>query len=99
MSSSIHLTRTGTILRPVQSRVLLRPFNLGNPKQVGAIIGRIMLLPEDEVGELLDEVTAEFSQRHQDIDKVFLARYEQARDLLFADWQISEKRRLLIGSY
>ncbi len=96
---SIHVKRTATILKPDQSRVLLRPFNPGDPQRVGGIIGRIMSLPEDQVGALLDGISAEFSQRHQEIRKVFLERFEQVRELLLADEEISEQRRLLIGSY
>jgi predicted GH43/DUF377 family glycosyl hydrolase len=95
----IHVQRTATVLRPDQSRVLLRPFSLGDPQRTGRIIARIMLLPEDRVGPLLDEVTAEFSQRHQQIHKSFLERFEQVRDLLLTDAEISEPRKLLIGSY
>jgi predicted GH43/DUF377 family glycosyl hydrolase len=96
---SIHLERTAAILKPDQSRVLLRPFNPGDPQRVGGIIGRIMSLPEDQVGALLDGISAEFSQRHQEIRKVFLERFEQVRELMVADEEISEQRRLLIGSY
>jgi predicted GH43/DUF377 family glycosyl hydrolase len=96
---SIHLKRTTTILKPDQSRVLLRPFNPGDSERVGGIIARIMSLPEDQVGALLDGVSAEFSQRHQEIRKVFLERFEHGRELLLAEVDISEQRRLLIGSY
>jgi hypothetical protein len=96
---SIHLKRQATILKPDQSRVLLRPFNLGDSKRVGRIIARIMSLPEDQVGSLLDEVSAEFSQRHQQIHKVFLERFEQIRGLIETDEKFSEQRKLLIGSY
>jgi predicted GH43/DUF377 family glycosyl hydrolase len=99
MPTSINLKRIAPILRPVQSRVILRPFNLGSPKQVGGIVGRIMSIPEDQVAALLADVSAEFSQRHQEIHKVFLERYEQAREMLSADWEISRQRQLLIGSY
>jgi len=58
-----------------------------------------MSLPEDQVGPLLDEVSADFSQRHQQIRKLFLERFEQVRELLLADEELSEQRRLLIGSY
>ena len=58
-----------------------------------------MALPEDRVGPLLDEVSAEFSQRHQQIRKLFLERFEQVRESLLTDEQLSEQRRLLIGSY
>src|ERR1035437_6962531 len=96
---SIHVKRTATILRPDQSRVLLRPFSPEDPQRAGRIIARIMSLPENRVGPLLDEVSAEFSQRHQQIDKSFLERFEHFRDLLLTDEKISKQRKLLIGSY
>jgi predicted GH43/DUF377 family glycosyl hydrolase len=58
-----------------------------------------MALPEDEVGPLLDEVCAEFSRRHQHIRNLFLERFEQVRELIPTDEELSEQRRLLIGSY
>jgi predicted GH43/DUF377 family glycosyl hydrolase len=96
---SIHLKRTPTILRPDQSRVLLRPFTPGDSERVGGIVDRIMLLSEDQVGALVDGISAEFSQRHQKIRKVFLERFQQVHEPLLADGEISEQRRLLIGSY
>jgi len=96
---SIHVKRTTTILKPDQSRVLLRPFSPGDPQRIGRIIARIMSLPEDRVGLLLDEVSAEFSQRHQQIRELFLERFEQVRGLLLTDEELSEQRQLLIGSY
>ncbi len=98
-ANSIHVKRTATLLRPDQSRVLLRPFSPGDPQRAGRIIARIMSLPENQVGPLLDEVSAEFSQRHQQIHKSFLERFEQVRDLVLTDEEISEQRQLLIGSY
>lgn len=95
----IDVKRTTTILKPDQSRVLLRPFSPGNPQRVGRIIARIMSLAEDRVGPLLNEVSAEFSERHEQIRKLFLERFEQIRELLLMDREISEQRRLLIGSY
>ncbi len=95
----IHVRRTPPILEPDQSRVLLRPFSPGGPERVGRIISRIMSLPECHVGDLLEEVSAEFSQRHQQIHKVFLERFGQVRDQLPTDEKLSEQRKLLIGSY
>ena len=96
---SIHLERKATILKPDQSRVLLRPFNPGNLQRIAMIVSRIMALPEEQVGPVLEEVSAEFSQRHQDIRRLFLERFEQVRDSLPADQEISEQRKRLIGSY
>lgn len=96
---SIHVRRTSIVLKPDQSRVLLRPFSPGDSQRIGRIIGRIMLLPEDSVGRLVVEMSAEFSRRHQHIHERFLERYEQVRELLPADAKPSEQRRLLIGAY
>ena len=63
------------------------------------IIERIMSLPEDQVGRLLAEVSTEFSERHQQIRKLFLERFEQVREMLPLGKELSEQRRLLIGSY
>ena len=98
-ASSIRVQRTSTILRPDQSRVLLRPFRHEDPERSRRIIARIMSLPEKQVGPLLNEVSAEFSQRHQQIHRSFLERFEQVRDLVMTDEGISEQRQLLIGSY
>src|SRR5713226_1891763 len=98
-ASSPHVKRTATILQPDPSRVLLRPFSPEDPQRIGRIIARIMALPEDRAGPLLDEVSAEFSPRHQQIRELFLERFEQVRKWLSTDGELSEQRRLLIGSY
>jgi predicted GH43/DUF377 family glycosyl hydrolase len=96
---SIHVKRTATILKPDQTRVLLRPFNEGNSERGVRIIARIMSIPEDRVGPLLEEISAEFSQRHHRIRDLFLERFEQVREAVRTDGEMSEQRRLLIGSY
>ncbi len=95
----MQLKRTSIVLRPDQSRVLLRPFSPGDAQRVRGIAARIMSLPDDQVGLLLDEVSAEFSKRHQQIHKLFRRRFEQVRELLPKNEELSEQRKLLIGSY
>src|SRR2546426_5953279 len=99
ITTLMHVQRTATILRPDQSRVLLRPFIPETPERASGIIARIMSLPESQVGPLLEKVFAEFSQRHQQLHRSFLERFEQVRDLVLTDEEISEQRQLLIGSY
>jgi predicted GH43/DUF377 family glycosyl hydrolase len=94
----IRIKRTGTVLYPDQTRVLLRPFTPGDPARVARIIGRVRSLSEEEVGPLLDQVCAEFSERHQDIRSIFLERFAQVSEPV-AGGEVSETRRLLIGSY
>jgi hypothetical protein len=94
-TTSIRVHRASTVLRPDQSRVLLRPFRHEDPERSRRIIARIMSLQEDQVGPLLDEVSAEFSPRHQQIQGSFLERFEQVREFLPTDKEISEQRQLL----
>ncbi len=97
--NTIGVKRTATILEPDQTRVLLRPFRPGDSERTRRIIARILSLPEAQVGPLLDAVCAEFSQRHQQIRRMFLERFEQVRDNHVPDDNLTEQRRLLIGSY
>jgi len=87
------------ILKPDQSRVLLRPFSPGDSQRVARVIARIMTLSEETVAVLLEQISVEFSQRHQQIHRRFRERFEQVREMLLTDTQLSEQRRLLIGSY
>ncbi|MGJ5818095.1 glycoside hydrolase family 130 protein [Paludibaculum fermentans] len=96
---AVHVTRTSTILQPNQSRVLLRPFNPGDDQRTSQIIGRIMALREEEIAPLVQGICQGFRHRHQDIHRVFLERYDQVCDLLPPGPEVSETRRLLIGSY
>lgn len=96
---SVEVKRTSTILMPDQSRVLLRPFSPGDTARVSRIISRIVALPEESVEPLLKEVCAEFSQRHEQLSRRCLERFEQIRDLVAPNTELSAKRRLLIGSY
>jgi hypothetical protein len=98
-ASSINVRRINTVLKPDPSRVLLRPFSPGDSRRVGRIIARIMSLPEERIGPLLEEVSAAFSQRHPRIRRLFLERFEQVRGEHVAEEDLSENRRQLIGSY
>lgn len=95
----MQVKRTGTFIYPDQSRVLLRRFVPGDSERVARIVGRIMALPEEQVGALLDDVTVEFSQRHRQIHSLFRERFEEMRESMPEFDGASEARQLLIGSY
>ncbi len=95
----LHVVRTSIALRPDQSRVLIRPFNPGDEQRTQRIFTRILAIPEVQVLPLLNEVMAEFSGRHRDIGDVFLERFQQVRNMLSLNGDLSEPRKLLIGSY
>jgi predicted GH43/DUF377 family glycosyl hydrolase len=96
----INVTRTAIVLKPDQSRVLLRPFIPGDSQRIARIIARIMALPEDHVSIILAEILAEFSRRHDRISEIFEERFEQVHELLVeTEGPISRQRKLLIGAY
>ena len=96
---SIHIARATIALRPDQSRVLIRPFNPGDEQRTQRIVARILSLPEIRVLPLLNEVLGAFSTRHQNIGEIFLERFGQVRNLLSLNGNLSQPRKLLIGSY
>ncbi|MHC5542593.1 glycoside hydrolase family 130 protein, partial [Singulisphaera rosea] len=91
--------RTGIILKPSNSRVVIRPFEVSSENRVERIIARVSSLSEPEVEYLLEKVMREFRERHQRTREFLLHRFDQVRDHLLTDQPISEARRLLIGSY
>jgi predicted GH43/DUF377 family glycosyl hydrolase len=96
---SIAIRRTAMVLKPDQTRVLLRPFRPGSPERIAAIITRVLAIPESEVEGLLHGICDDFSKRHEHIREIFQERYEQVRECLWAESECSELRQLLIGSY
>jgi predicted GH43/DUF377 family glycosyl hydrolase len=96
---SMDVERTGLVLKPNNSRVVLRPFEPIDPHRVVKIVARIMALTEQEVDELLAQVMQEFLMRHHRVREFFLARFEQVKGALLTDVPLSESRRMLIGSY
>lgn len=95
----MEVKRTGIILKPTNSRVVIRPFELSNDSRVERIIARVASLSEDEVERQLAMVMREFRDRHQRTREFFLNRFEQVRKHLLTDQPVNEPRRLLIGSY
>jgi len=97
--TALHVRRANIILEPDLSRVLLRPFTPGDSERVARILKRIEALTDDQTDRLLNDVCAEFCERHQNIRKLFLERFEQLGETFSTNRELSEARRLLIGSY
>src|SRR5437016_5530784 len=95
----MHVNRTGVILRPNNTRVVFRPFEFTDEERIVKVIARIMALSEAEVDALLDEVMLQFHGRHQRIKDFFLLRFNQVKQYLLTDLEVSAARQLLIGSY
>ena len=91
--------RTGIVLKPTNSRVMIRPFEIPNENRIEKITARVTALPEADVEALLEKVMQEFRGRHQRTREFFLHRFEQVRKHLLTDQPVGESRRLLIGAY
>jgi len=88
------------LLRPFSPSLIVKPNSVPEPNpRVVAIFSRVMMLDQAQVQAKLDEVFAEFTERHQRIRQIFAARFEQIRPILPTDRPIDESRQLLLGSY
>src|SRR3989441_9768647 len=95
----IQVRRTGTILNPDRTRVLIRPFNFTGEQRAVNICARVMSLSEEEVRVQLEQVLSEFGERHLQIRELLRARYERMKKYLLTNHKVSEARALLIGAY
>jgi len=95
----LRVERTGITLRPNNSRVVIRPFELSDDHRIERILGRVCALSDAEVDFLLDDVMQEFHDRHQKTRQFFLQRFDQVKRYMLTDRPLSENRKLLIGSY
>jgi predicted GH43/DUF377 family glycosyl hydrolase len=91
--------RTGIVLKPTNSRVVIRPFEPHGEGRAMKIIARVLALSEADVEVQLQQVMREFRDRHHRIREFFQHRFEQNRHHVITDQELSENRRLLIGSY
>src|SRR5258706_8048102 len=98
-SKTIQVKRTGVMLCPDRSRVLIRPFTPFGDRRAVNICARVMAMPESDVCMLLQQVLSEFGERHQQIKRLLQARFEQAREYLLTDQPLSVERKQLLGAY
>jgi predicted GH43/DUF377 family glycosyl hydrolase len=95
----LKVRRTGIVMKPNNSRVVIRPFEPASDQRIERIIARIVSLSEIEVDLLLDDVMREFHSRHQRTRHFFLHRFEQLKKYLLTDQVLAENRRMLIGAF
>ncbi|MGD0057811.1 MAG: glycoside hydrolase family 130 protein [Verrucomicrobiia bacterium] len=94
-----NIRRTNVILHPDRTRVLLRPFLLTYDRRAINLCAQVMALPESDVQTLLQQVRAEFGDRHVKIDEFLMRRFDRVRPCLRTNAEPSEERKLLLGSY
>jgi len=95
--NAIPIHRHEVLLLPESARVLLRPF-IPDEKLIITIIGRALLLTEEEVAAQLESVRREFHDRHFDIESILMRNFEKVAHHLFTQRPLTRERRLLIGA-
>ncbi len=95
----MEVRRSDVILKPNHARVLFRPFRFHGEQRPLKIVARLMALSERQAAELLSDVLRDFKGRHQKPQEYFLRRFEDVRQFLLTDEEVSEKRKTLIGAY
>src|SRR5271157_5238722 len=94
-----NIQRTNVVLHPDRTRVLLRPFLVTSDRRAINRCAQVMALPESDVHTLLQQVRAEFGDRHVKIDEFLMRRFDRVRPNLPTNVEPSEERKLLLGAY
>ena len=95
----MNVKRTGIVLKPDYSRVLLQPFTHYEENRTVKVIARIMSLSEQEVKKELKQVVSKFKDRHHKLQQFLLKRFHQLQEFLLTDQVLIEERKMLIGAY
>lgn len=98
----VSVTRKNVKFLPDSSRVVARYFNSGDLR-TKELVGRILAMSHLDVTHTLEQINRGFARRHRNISSIFLKHYENIRHLIaemqIDEEQLSEERKLLIGSY
>ncbi|MFM9824868.1 glycoside hydrolase family 130 protein [Flavobacterium sp.] len=98
----VSVIRKNMKFMPDSSRIVTRFFMNGDIR-TQELVGRIMLMKEKQVNLTLEEIFRGFARRHRSISDIFLKHFENVRGLIdemhINDEDLSEERKLLIGSY
>ena len=93
------------VLLPDAGRVIVKLFVPGDeattrrPSRAARLAGRIAAMAQSEVDGLLGETLRRFSDRHDDLESVFLHHYELMRHRVTGSAGLSRSHRQLIGAY
>jgi len=84
---------------PDSSRVITRFFGPGSRKHQKNIIKRVLSLPEEKCGQILQSVLRDFSDRHMNLEGALMRHYERIEVLIDNPTNLSRERKLLLGSF
>ena len=97
--SKLNVKRVNKIFKPDSSRVITRLHIPGGVGRIDNIINRVLALSEIETKKILDNVLANFSNRHKNIWDAFDKHYNEIKSYIPENVQISDRKRSLLGAY
>lgn len=99
---NVKVIRKNVQFLPDSSRVVARFFNTGDKRNL-TLVRRIIDMNAEQVNSTLENVLRDFAGRHSNISQIFLRHFSNIKGVLeqegFETDKISEKRKMLIGSY
>jgi predicted GH43/DUF377 family glycosyl hydrolase len=97
MSEKLVVTRQPLRLSPDPSRVIARPFVVGEKARLSVLVDRVLALSEAEVETALGEVLADYAHRHKNIRGIFRQNFAAA--VPQGRVGLTDARCLLLGAY
>jgi predicted GH43/DUF377 family glycosyl hydrolase len=96
--ANLDVRRQPLRLTPDPRRVLARPFFVGGPARLSAIVARVLALSDEEAAACLKGVLENYSSRHKDIRRTLRQNFATAAAKA-GPIDVSEERSLLVGAY
>jgi predicted GH43/DUF377 family glycosyl hydrolase len=80
-------------------RVIPRYLDFGHPPRIRSIAKRVLKIPQRRIQPLLEEIRANFSCRHRDLEGAFQAHGEIVSRHLRKNRELSPQRKRLLGAF
>ena len=96
---ALKITRKPEKLVSDDKRVITRYLNFGNAPRIRSILSRLVRVPDDEVGPLLQETIKDFASRHRNWQQTMQSNFNQVKQHLDHPDRLSNEHQLLIGAY
>lgn len=93
------IKRNKTKLIRDTSRVITRAHIPGNIDRIARITNRVLNMTENDAAKLMQNVNLNFSDRHKNIEDIFINNFAKVSPYIANNQKISRIKELLIGAY
>lgn len=95
----LNVKRIEKKFQPDYSRVIIKPHIPQGQARIEKIIMRVLSLSEEKVEQVLERVLTSFSKRHKNIWVAFDKNYNEIKNYIPENIEISNNRKALLGAY